>query len=188
MDAIELESKAKYRKWFEREMLKGYKREDIVPTALFFENNSTKFEQRDIFKWDAKELEDYIKEHNLCSARQERESDKANAVKLFEDNDWLVVRPNDAQSCTYYGKGTKWCITMTTGNYFESYRDQNYTFHIVVDKKAEEQSKWGKVCVAIKRDEENKPEKIEVFSSDDVAYSIDKLPDRLRNFLQPDAK
>ena len=50
MDEVELVSKSKYSKWIKREEEKGYKREDIIPTLAFFESNSSKFQERDIFK------------------------------------------------------------------------------------------------------------------------------------------
>lgn len=197
MDEVELVSKSKYSKWIKREEEKGYKREDIIPTLAFFESNSSKFQERDIFKWDAKDLEDFIKDNNIQSNRKLREKDKENATKIFENDEWLIVHPNDVASCSFYGKGTKWCITMTTGNYFNSYRDQNYTFHIIIDKKAAAeaernaaesntecvQPEWAKVCCAIKRNTKNEPEKIEFYSALDKPHDIKELPDRLREFL-----
>jgi hypothetical protein len=180
----ELLTKPKYRKWMEREIKKGYKEEDLSPTLQFFAENITKFNNRDIYAWDGRDLENFIKENNLKSARKEREEDKSNAQKIFEDSNWLVVIPNDKEACSYYGSGTKWCITMTSGDYFQSYRDKNYVFCIVIDKNAENQDKWGKVCIAILRDTENEPQKIEYYSSDDVAHTENDLPEKLKSFLE----
>jgi len=44
-------------------------------------------------------------------------------IKLYDENDWLVVKPLTYESSCKYGAGTKWCTASTS----EEYQYHNYT-------------------------------------------------------------
>jgi hypothetical protein len=42
-------------------------------------------------------------------------------VKVFEDDEWLILRPLSEKASAKYGAGTKWCTTMEHNDYFDRY-------------------------------------------------------------------
>jgi len=44
-------------------------------------------------------------------------------IKLYDENDWLIVKPLTYESSCKYGAGTKWCTAATS----EEYQYHNYT-------------------------------------------------------------
>jgi hypothetical protein len=177
-------NKKKYLTWIQRELKKEYKIEDLQGTVEFFHNNIDKFEEKDIFKWDGKQLEDHIKDTGMYSKRAVLKSKKEeDAEKIYEDDEWLVVCPKNLEACVTYGKGTKWCISMAGANYYNQYREENNTFHFIIDKTAKNQSKFSKVAIVCKKDNNNKISDIEYYLSNDKCVTFDKLNKRIREFL-----
>jgi hypothetical protein len=180
------EGKKKYIIWFNRELDKGYKEEDLQGTIEFFHNNVKKFSQRDIFLWDGKDLENHIKENKMYSRRQFLKNKKnEDTEKIYENDDFLVVCPKNKESSTIYGKGTKWCISMKGANYFDQYRE-NHIFYFLIDKKSENKDKYSKIAIVLKKNDENKIENTEYYLSDDTKEDFDNLPSRIKEFLEED--
>lgn len=184
------EFKVAHKKWLAREKEKGYKEADLVPSLSFFLKNKDKFNQRDIFKWDGKELEDFIKENQLVSNRQLRNENRGSFVKIIETDRFLVVRPDDKEAAAYWGKGTKWCITMLESGHFDEYRGQNVVFYYLIDKTAENQDNYSKVAIVMNRNEKNITYKkdIDYYLADDTCVRFAKLPKDIRDFLEPPSK
>lgn len=42
-------------------------------------------------------------------------------VKIYEDDEWLILRPLSEKASAKYGAGTKWCTTMEHNDYFDRY-------------------------------------------------------------------
>ena len=106
----------KYEKWIKREINKGHNSSDVTATRDFFVQHQNKFPDRDIFRWDAKDLEDYIKDNQNKFVSQ-RKARRGKYEKLFEDEQYLIVRPDNKQAARFWGTNTKWCITQEDANY-----------------------------------------------------------------------
>ena len=53
-------------------------------------------------------------------------------VKIFEDDEWLVVKPLTLESSVKYGYGTKWCTAMEKDNtYFERYSKEGILIYFI---------------------------------------------------------
>ena len=81
---------------------------------------------------------------NLLLREQKKEKeDKGRASKqaksesdvVYDDEEFMVIRPLSAHASCYYGQGTKWCISATDSqNYFDSYTKEGKAFYFVMDK------------------------------------------------------
>jgi hypothetical protein len=126
--------KNKYLLWIASQLKEGQTPENIAPTLKFFHENIDRFSVKDIFKYKTvTELEDIIKEMGK-SKRQEKEEKKDGAEKIFEDDDFLVMRVDTKQAMIIYGSGTRWCTTMEDATYYEDYVANGNEFYIVVGK------------------------------------------------------
>jgi len=127
----------KYLLWIAKQLKSGHNSADIAASVNFFHENPTRFKVKDIFKYkDLKDLEDLIKEMGL-SKRQEKEKDKEGAQKIFEDDNFLVIRVDDKPAMITYGSNTRWCTTMKDHHYYEDYVSQGNDFYIIITKNPE---------------------------------------------------
>lgn len=168
--------------WVKREVEKGYNEADVTATLQVFEQKKSMLppNKRDIFAWDAKELEEFFK--NTKSNREKRNEDRGKYVKLYEDNRFLFVRVDDEVSAEYWGVGTKWCITSEGTSYYSNYRDNGTVFYFLIDKQAETQEKWSRVAICI----QNKS--VTYYAADDSSHSFDAMPEHIRDILSLDVK
>jgi hypothetical protein len=62
---------------------------------------------------------------------QEKEA-KKNVDKIYEDKNWLVVRPKTWGSSCVYGAGTKWCTTSKeTDSHFKRETERNFLIYVI---------------------------------------------------------
>lgn len=120
---------------------------DMFPTIKYFHRNIQKFSIKDINSYKTvKELEDAVKE--IETKNVDKNNDSSSAKKLYEDERYLVIRPDNKQAVMKYGAGTKWCITMKDADYYENYIDNGTKFYFMIDK-SPISKEWSKVAVAI---------------------------------------
>jgi len=79
--------------------------------------------------------------------RKEKEKKlKSEADKLYEDSQWLVIRPKTWESSCHYGAGTKWCTTSKeTSSHFKRETDRNFLIY-VIDKNRDGNDMYSKVA------------------------------------------
>jgi hypothetical protein len=129
------EGKNKYLLWIAKQLKQGHDPADISASLQFFHSNPDRFKEKDIHKYkDLKTLEDLIKDMGL-SKRKEKEKDKKGGEKIFENEDFLVVRVDDKPAMILYGAETKWCTTMKDHSYYEDYVNNGNDFYILISKK-----------------------------------------------------
>ena len=74
--------------------------------------------------------------HRMAEPSEKDTSNKANATKVYEDKEWLVVIPRDEEASCKYGAGTRWCTAASGYNYFDTYNAQGPLI-IVIKKKTD---------------------------------------------------
>jgi len=127
----------------------------VVPRVQFFENNKDKYPKKDLRQYIGNSFEtDFLLFTNDLmlnqSKKKERQESKKESVKLYEDDNILVVKPLTHKASCYYGSGTKWCTTMAgTPSYFEQYTGQGNLYYIIL-KKINRESKYGKIALLLK--------------------------------------
>lgn len=127
--------KRKYLLWIARQLSLGCNAIDIENTLKFFHDNPDKFKVKDIHKYKTlKDLEDLVKEFGM-SSRQSKFKDKEGGVKIYEDDNLMVIRVDDKPAMVLYGANTRWCTTMKDHHYYEDYVVQGHDFYIVIRKK-----------------------------------------------------
>jgi len=88
------------------------------------------------------DLYDLIKEYleapeSIVKSEREIETEiKAKeSIRLFEDEDWLIIKPLTQNAAVIYGRGTQWCTAaVSSENYFEYYNSRG-PLHILISKK-----------------------------------------------------
>lgn len=127
----------------------------IVPKVQFFENNKDKYPKKDLRQYVGNSFDnDFVSFTIDLMAKQSKKKEKVEAkkdsVKLYEDENLLVVKPLTHQASCYYGSGTKWCTTMAgTPSYFNQYTRNGNLYYIIL-KKITRESKYAKIALLLK--------------------------------------
>ena len=104
-----------------RDILELFNRSDIQ-TFIQFKELMEKgvIENKDITSY--KDIEELGGAITLSMIKENEKELEGQAIKVFEDEKWLAVRPLTFQASSKYGSGTKWCTTYKKEkNYFEKY-------------------------------------------------------------------
>jgi len=100
---------------------------------------------KDLNSWtDIETLESDIETAKSAAARAKKEKEekgraskqaKSESDVVYDDEEFMVIRPLSPHASCYYGQGTKWCISATDSqNYFDSYTKEGKAFYFVMDK------------------------------------------------------
>lgn len=156
----------KYLEWMLKQIEKDHSEEDLVPTVQYFHRNIQKFPQKDINQYaDLKDLENEVKRLESINVSRQRSGSEE---KLYEDDRYLLMRPDDKNAVMKYGAGTKWCITMRDANYYEQYTDNNVLFYFLINKTLDPKiDPMAKIAYAIHRTKDGNVRSIEYFDATD---------------------
>ena len=82
---------------------------------------------------DLASLERVMDFADSVQTRKEKEKEAKGGVdKLYEDERWLLVKPNTFEGSCYYGSSTKWCTASKDNpRHFEDYSDKGNLFYII---------------------------------------------------------
>ena len=67
----------------------------------------------------------------LESRKEVETQTKSGANKIYEDERWLVVRPDTRDASCYYGSGTKWCTAMKNAEHFDNYNKKGRLYYLI---------------------------------------------------------
>jgi hypothetical protein len=68
---------------------------------------------------------------------------KKNSDKIYEDKNWLVVRPKNWESSCVYGAGTKWCTTSKeNSSHFKRETDRNFLIYVINKNKTSKDTEY----------------------------------------------
>jgi len=69
---------------------------------------------------------------DITSKKELKKIEKSGVDKLYEDDRWLLVRPNTYEGSCYYGSTTKWCTaSKDSPQHFESYNKTGKLYYII---------------------------------------------------------
>jgi hypothetical protein len=137
----------KYLEW----MLKQYQEDPSRPEHLIdqvnvFNANLSKGKiergKRDIYQLSRDEVEDVIAAAAEKKTRKEKEIEikrgtettKAGADVVKDTSQYKIVKLRTHEGAEYYGKGTKWCISGRTREYWDRYAKDHVVFSVVIPK------------------------------------------------------
>lgn len=118
---------------------------NLSKKAAAWRDNAGKQLSKDLNSWtDIETLESDIETAKSAAARAKKEKeDKGKASKqaksesdvIYDDEEFMVIRPFSTHASCYYGVGTQWCISAKDSrNYFDSYTKEGKAFYFVIDK------------------------------------------------------
>jgi len=162
----------KFVMWIANQIDRGHTPEDIRPTLMLFQISQDRLnkDQRDIQTYeDLKDLEDRLKDLGV-SKRSKSSISKENAVHLGTCNIakdlYKIIRVDDKEAAGFYGRDTRWCITMQNAEYFEQYQEKNNFFYFLIrENENENEGEKDKSKLALVIEKELSYKDVEVLDS-----------------------
>jgi len=147
--------------------------------AIFdkFNKYVARLKQKDIFAYSSlEELNSVLSSMEATPSKsQQIKATSADAPKVYEDDQVVVVKPLTHKAVMKYGAGTKWCITEKDGSHYKDYVKKGVEFYFILAKNKPSNDPNYKVAVAV-----IKTGDIEVFDAKDdnlgtkIPYDIPK--------------
>ena len=115
------------------------KAKDLVSIFKQNKNKIKEIEKRDIQYWEKQKPQAFVDFVNNLSqvksnTQQKVEQKTSGAEIIYEDDEWLVYHIKTEEASKLLGKGTKWCVSATTSNYFYYYMNEGATFYFFISK------------------------------------------------------
>lgn len=107
---------------------------DLVSFRKFCEYNERGLiEQNDLSKY--RSFEELISQMSIAEMKAEEKEMESQIMKIYEDTDWLMIRPLTHQASMKYGSNTKWCTTQTSNpEYFHKYTKKGVLIYCINKK------------------------------------------------------
>lgn len=87
---------------------------------------------------DAYSRDDLIKiisdKKDVVDSEAKWKEESKDIVKIYEDNQYLIMMPNSRAASCKYGAGTQWCIASRDEDYFEKYKQKDAEFIFIINK------------------------------------------------------
>ena len=114
---------------------------DIIAQELnWFDKNTSRSDvyKKDIMQYSPGDLANmYQALHNVPSKTHQKQIERKDVDKVYEDDTFLVVSPKTYEASKLYGKGTKWCISSekTNKHWKDLTGNQGIKFYFIINKK-----------------------------------------------------
>jgi len=122
---------------------------DDIDVAIDLINDFHRFqpnlEKKDINQYGSfEELDLVLSEPKNKDEEKRMESE---TEKIYEDNDFIVIRPLSIPASCKYGAGTKWCVTQKNADHFQRYTSGDQKLYFILRKKGKLGQPFYKVAV-----------------------------------------
>lgn len=105
---------------------------DVKKMLEWLESNTNNPKVSSVYKDinNFKSIESFMETIGILMIQPTKKDVKSDVIKLFEDDNFLVIIPKTYESSKIYGMGTKWCTT--NKNYFKQYTDNGFLVYVVI--------------------------------------------------------
>ena len=139
-------------------------------------NERNLIEQNDLSRY--KTFEDVINQMSVADLKAEAKELESQIVTLFENEEYIVVRPLTFLASRKYGANTKWCTTQEGGEYFNKYNKRGVLIYCIGKNN-------GHKVAAFYSLDKNEPEFSWWDAKDTKIESMQsKLPREIRNIVE----
>jgi hypothetical protein len=125
----------KYLEWMIKVMIRGYSlgigSNYVMGLVKEFHENQQRLPKKDLYQYSGyNELGDALK--NLQPSKSDmKKIQKEGSIKLYEDEQYLIVAPTSELGSCYYGQGTRWCTSAKRQNAFDTYNEDGTLIYII---------------------------------------------------------
>jgi hypothetical protein len=107
---------------------------------------------------DKKDINQYKSFEELDSAltpfyeKRKQKRLEGQVKKIYEDDKFVVLKPETEEASCKYGSNTKWCVTQKGGGHFERYTSGNQGLYFIINKTNSTNKNYSKVAIHFNED------------------------------------
>ena len=118
--------------------------EILLDAIKTFDKYQSTLEKKDINQYSYGEL---AKELLKIEERKKEKELEKQANKIYEDDKFLVVKPETEEASCKYGSNTKWCVTSKGSGHFGRYTQGQQALYFIINKTNSTNQNYSKVAV-----------------------------------------
>lgn len=106
---------------------------DILVEAIkFFDVHKKKYKHQELRNYVDRGFFDFLRETEMLRDEFNKKKGEKDAVKVFDSENLLVVRPTSYESSCLYGAGTKWCTaSKQSSKHYENYSEAGALYYFI---------------------------------------------------------
>lgn len=132
----------KYLEWGTKRLDEGEIIDTVIDVIRRFHNALPRISKKDINQYKTlADVEDAIQAAPAPRAVRLKNKADANAVYLYSDDQYNLIRVKTKDAACYHGMGSGWCISVRESDYFYKYSADNTHIYMLIDKTDPEVSK-----------------------------------------------
>ena len=119
--------------------------EHFVELIKDFDKYQSQFPKKDINQYvSLNELEKVIL--YVRGKNKEKELEKQ-AKKIYEDDKFVILKPQTEEASCKYGSNTKWCVTSKGSGHFQRYTSGRQSLYFIINKTNSTNKNYSKVAI-----------------------------------------
>jgi hypothetical protein len=119
--------------------------EDVVESVKDFHRYQSNLEKKDINQY--KSIDELNRALDYSRVKEHEKQLSSQAIKIYEDDKFLVVKPKTEEASCKYGSNTKWCVTSKGSGHFGRYTAGRQSLYFIINKAKSTNKSYSKVAI-----------------------------------------
>ena len=119
--------------------------EDVVESVKDFHRYQSNLEKKDINQY--KSIDELNRALDYSRVKDQEKQLSSQAIKIYEDDKFLVVKPKTEEASCKYGSNTKWCVTSKGSGHFGRYTAGRQSLYFIINKAKSTNKNYSKVAI-----------------------------------------
>jgi hypothetical protein len=119
--------------------------EDVVESVKDFHKYQLNLEKKDINQY--KSIDELNRALDYSRVKDQEKQLSSQAIKIYEDDKFLVVKPKTEEASCKYGSNTKWCVTSKGSGHFGRYTAGRQSLYFIINKAKSTNKNYSKVAI-----------------------------------------
>ena len=119
--------------------------EDVVESVKDFHRYQSNLEKKDINQY--KSIDELNRALDYSRVKEQEKQLSSQAIKIYEDDKFLVVKPKTEEASCKYGSNTKWCVTSKGSGHFGRHTAGRQSLYFIINKAKSTNKNYSKVAI-----------------------------------------
>ena len=119
--------------------------EEVIELVKDFHRYQSNLEKKDINQY--KSIDELNRALDYSRIKEEEKQLSSQAQKVYEDDKFLVVKPQTEEASCKYGSNTKWCVTSKGSGHFGRYTAGRQSLYFIINKAKSTNANYAKVAI-----------------------------------------
>lgn len=119
--------------------------EEVIELVKDFHRYQSNLEKKDINQY--KGIDELNRALDYSRIKEEEKQLSSQAQKVYEDDKFLVVKPQTEEASCKYGSNTKWCVTSKGSGHFGRYTAGRQSLYFIINKAKSTNKNYSKVAI-----------------------------------------